>query len=248
MTENRWRFATVCAWVLAGLLAISAVTVRVSTMTSSVRILLAGMLLFGVFTGLVFLVNMLAVYHRLIYPTIFFIGLFALWAAIGSKQYNVEILRSMYVRRVGSFEGDPYLRGGETDLGIDGPGLARTALWQAVLRQGMREFNSSLLGPMLWRFWWRDMDARDILRGEYGYTKVIGRAPKLAGYNASKLRQGDIAITNGASHVLIYNGKDGWFEASRTREKVVLHKVSAISKRHAFNLPVTFVRWWILGK
>ena len=112
--------------------------------------------------------------------------------------------------------------GGETTNGIDCSGLARVALWQAMMRQGIREVNPGCWARNLWNFWWTDMSTADILRGKHGYTKVIGYAPKVAGYDTSKLKIGDMAVA-GRAHVMIYCGKGEWIEASPTDGKVVVN-------------------------
>ena len=171
----------------------------------------------------------------------------AVWAVLGNQPPEVVELRDRYMWRLHTYQGAPYLWGGETDDGIDCSGLARAAMWQAMLYEGLSEFNSGLLGPKLWRFWWRDMSARAILEGEYGYTEVIGHADQLAGYPTGLLELGDMAVTDDGIHVMIYFGDDKWIEASPDDLKVVANKAPADSHRPWFRRPVTLVRWSILA-
>ena len=239
-------FRKLCLWVFVGLLAACAVTVRVAIMTLLVCMLLFGTLLFGLFTGLVYLIKLSDMHPRALYPCLFFIALFVVWVVLADRPPHVEMLRSTYIKRLHKFEGVSYIRGGETTSGIDCSGLARSALWQAMIIEGGREFNPELLGLKFWKFWWRDLSADAIYRGDYGYTAAIGSAAKLAGYDTSDLQPGDMAVANAGIHVLIYVDKGEWIEASPDDKKVVINKAPANSKRRWFNVPVTFVRWKIL--
>lgn len=244
-TNPAMTFRRLCMWVFIGLLAICAVTVRVAIMTSGVRLLLAGTLVFGIFTGLVHIVRMSDLHPKALFPVIFFIVLFIVWAVLADKPPNVKLLRSTYIKRLHKFEGVRYVWGGETTSGIDCSGLARSALWQAMLIEGGREFNPELLGTKFWKFWWRDMSADAMYRGDYGYTTTLGNARKIAGYDTSKLKPGDMAIASGV-HVMIYIGDGKWIEANPDDKKVVVNKAPANSKRGWFNVPVSFVRWKML--
>lgn len=238
-------FRALCACILGVLLLICGIAVRVSPMNTQVRLLLAGTLFFTVFTCAVYLFSMIGKRPVWIFPAIFLLTLFVVWSVLSSRTPDQGALRESYNKRLHDFAGAPFALDGETENGIDSSGLARSGLWLAMLRQGLKEFNPRLLGPMLWRFWWRDMSARDMDKGKYGYTKVIGHATKLAGYDTWDLQVGDMAISD-KTHVMIYCGDDEWIEASPTDKKVVVNKAPANSKREWFNEPVALVRWWIL--
>lgn len=214
-------------------------------MSTHVRMLLAATLLFAIFTCFVFLLSLIGKRPMWIFPSIFFLTLFIVWAVLGSKPPDDATLRTAYLNRLRAFAGAPFAWGGEAETGIDCSGLARASLWQAMVRVGIKEFNPRLLGPMLWKFWWRDVGASDIGEGRYGYTRVIGHAAKLAGYDTGGLEVGDMAI-GVKTHVMIYFGDGQWIEASPTDKRVVINKATADSKREWFNEPVTLVRWWIL--
>lgn len=241
----RRHFRSWCLWLFCGMLVASAIALRVSVMTATVRLLLAGTVILGVFTGLLYLIANFSIRPRMFYPAVF-LAVFAVTAGIlASKPPDVEMLREAYMRRLSDFEGTRYVRGGETQSGVDCSGLARGALAEAMLKQGITQANPRLIGPTFWKFWWRDMSAQDIGDGKYGYTRVIGDARKLAGYDTSKLLPGDMAIARGI-HVLIYYGKGRWIEANPDEQKVVVNTALAGSKRGWFNTPATLVRWWIL--
>jgi len=239
------RFRKVCGWTLAVLLVACGVAVRVSPMNVGVRLLLAGTFVFFVFTCLAFIFLSAKKPSLTVFPAIFFLLLFILWDVVGSKPPNAAALRQVYYYRLQAYIGVPYAPGGETNLGVDSSGLARAALWQAMTWEGLKEFNPRLLGTGLWRFWWRDLSAKDISDGKYGYTRSIGSASKLAGYDTTYLEVGDMAVS-ADGRVMIYYGREQWIEASPTDGKVVVNKAPERSRRSSFNIPVKLVRWRIL--
>lgn len=214
-------------------------------MDGRVRVLLVATLLFTIFTCIVFIMSLIGRRPMGVFPAIFFITFFIMWSVLGDKAPDEGALQHAYRNRLRAYIGAPFAPGGEAETGVDSSGIARASLWQAMVRQGVKEFNPRLLGTTLWRFWWRDMSARDIVEGKHGYTKVIGYAAKLAGYDDTYLSVGDMAISE-KSHVMIYYGDGQWIEASPIDKKVVVHKAPAKSKRVWFNKPVLLVRWWIL--
>lgn len=237
-------FRALCAWILGFLLVACGVAVRVAPMNTGVRLLLATTLLFAVFTGFVFLLSMIGRRPAFIFPSIFFLTLFIVWSVLGSKPPDQHALQFAYSKRLRAYLGAPFAYGGEAETGIDCSGLARASLWQAMVREGIKQVNPRLLGPQLWRFWWRDVSAEDIAQGKYGYTRVIGRGKKLAGYDMSELKVGDMAVADGR-HVMVYYGDGFWIEASPIDKRVVVNQVQEDSRRVWFNKPVTLVRWWI---
>ena len=188
---------------------------------------------------------LLKAYPKIVLPIliVFVIGIY--WINSNAEPIKTSELRAVYINELKSYVGTQYYWGGETHLGIDCSGLARTAFWQTMLKVGISKHNFHLLVPILWKFWWRDLSASDMEDGKYNYTKHIGKADKLAGYNNKNLLPGDIAIP-GRSHVLIYLGDNQWIEASPEDNKVVINKAVLNSKRSYFNMKTEFVRWWIM--
>jgi hypothetical protein len=240
-------FRALCAWILGVLLVACGIGIRVSSMTGHVRLLLVVTLLFTIFTALVFIFSVIGRRPTTVFPAIFFLAFLILWAVVGNKPADIEQLRANYYKRLHAQIGTPFVWGGETNLGIDCSGLARSALWQAMVREGIKEVNPRLLGTRLWYFWWRDVSARDIEEGRYGYTRVLGHADKLAGYDTSELKVGDMAVAD-KTHLMVYYGKGQWIEASPVDHKVVVNKAPKSSKREWFNEPVTLVRWSVFEK
>ncbi len=243
--ERLRRFRSACGWILGALLLACGVAVRVSPMNVPVRLLLIVTFVFFAFTCAAFIFIALKKPSVAVFPAVFFIVLFVLWFVAANKPPDAESLRKGYYKRLRAYVASPFALGGETNLGIDSSGLARAALWQAMSREGIKEFNPRLLGGDMWRFWWRDMSAADIANGKYGYARPIGYAPKLAGYDTTFLEVGDMAITKN-SHVIIYYGDEQWIEASSNDGKVVVNKAPESSKRHSFNMRVKLMRWRIL--
>lgn len=243
--KKQWSFRSLCGSVFLLLIFASSVAVRASVMTSAVRLLLAATFLFSIFTGIVYLCCFLKHRYQATLPVLFFLIFFIFWMGFGGKPVNKADLRSAYVGRLVKLNGTPYVMGGETTGGIDCSGLARVGLWQAMVVQGIKYHNPRLLGPSLWKFWWRDMSVESIAEGRYGYTKVIGHADMLAGYDTSKLKRGDMAVASGR-HVIIYRGDGKWIEANQNDGKVVINKAPKESKRGWFRRPVVLMRWRML--
>ena len=214
-------------------------------MNGLMRLMIASTIIIAIANIIINIYVLLKAYPKIVLPIliVFVIGIY--WINSNSKPVKSSALRTVYINQLKSYVGTQYYWGGETRLGIDCSGLARTAFWQTMLAEGISKHNFHLLVPILWKFWWRDLSASDMEDGKYNYTKHIGKADKLAGYNNKNLSPGDIAIP-GSSHVLIYIGNNQWIEASPEDNKVVINKAIPNSKRSYFNMKVEFVRWWIL--
>lgn len=246
MPDTYRSFRGLCVWILVALLTASSIAGRLAMISMPIRLLLVITLIFTIFTGLLYLARIFGAYPRLVYPAVFIFALFVTWTVLGDKPYDVEMTRAAYVWRLESFENHSYIKNGEAHNGVDSSGLARAALWQAMLKEGIRGVNPQLLGPKLWKFWWRDLSAKDIKEGKYNYTRVVGRVVKFADYDASKSKTGDMAIIEN-EHVFIYLGYGQWIEASPDDNKVVKSKKLKDSKCKLLNKPATLVRWWVLA-
>lgn len=238
--------------VLAGMVGLCVVFYTIGIMTKETRLILAATPVMGVVT---LLVN--APYALRRRPGISRVSLVVLVVLVASPVVlmhdgppNADTLRLAYASRLESFEGAPYIWGGETHARIDCSGLARTALWEAMVCRGVAVRNPRLLGRMFWRFWWRDMSASDMLKGTYGYTRPIGRARELTDSSSVRMNdgltlcKGDLAVPDNGSHVLIYVGNGKWIEANPGDGRVVTNKAEG-SDRAYFNMPVTLLRWWV---
>lgn len=226
-------------------LAVSIFKWRASIITTPVRLLFFATFAIGVIALVLTVIRVIRRKPRLAYIFAALIVLVAGWFLTGERSTDTGSLRAVYISELTAFKGVPYVLGGETGFGIDCSGIARAALLSAMLKQGVSHRNYKLLGPALWRFWWRDLGANDLGEQRYGYTRIIGHADKLAGYDTRRLKPGDMAIAS-SSHVLIYLGNDNWIEANPGDAKVVINPAPSNSKRGWFRVPVVLVRWWIL--
>lgn len=228
-------------------LVLSIITLRLSVMLTTVKLLYIGTFVLGLLTIWLHAPKSILRRPRFIITILVLPVILSLWMITGDREPDVEKLRNTYIRRLHSFEGTKYVWGGENSFGIDCSGLARTALWQAMLEEGMRQRNPRLLGPALWKFWWRDLSAHAMRDEAYGYTKLINETPKLAGYDSPALKPGDLAVMNSGIHVLIYIGDGKWIEAAPEDRKTVVNEAPENTKRSWFRTgPVRLMRWWIL--
>ena len=77
-------------------------------------------------------------------------------------------------------------------------------------------------------------------------TLRIGDAPNIASADHSMLRAGDMAITDGGVHCLVYVGDRKWVQADPSATKVI--EVDAVdSDNYWLRHPVEFIRWRILS-
>ncbi|MHB0998323.1 MAG: NlpC/P60 family protein [Armatimonadota bacterium] len=242
------RLSIIWSVVIFLLLVSSAVVIRASIMTGRSRIILALTAVSILFTIIYLVYRLISHSRRTAYVIVPLLLLTAILISLNSRPVDTADLRVAYMRQLTSFTGTPFTWGGETQYGIDCSGLARTALWQSMLSQGIRTFNPRLFGLSLWKFWWQDISADGMGDEVFGYTKVIGRTEGLSddkfimnpGYS---LQKGDLAVTTG--HVLVYRGDGIWIEASPQDLKVVSNRSSG-SNRPYFNMHAKIVRWWIL--
>ncbi len=176
------------------------------------------------------------------------IGLTTLTLAVllfPKRPANMERLRFKYADAMAGFEGVRYLWGGEGRLGIDCSGLPRKALRSALIEEGLRTLNPSLIRQAL-RHWWFDASARALAEGYRDYAiplKVEGTIQKL---DAAPLLPGDLAITHDGIHVVVYLGKDRWIQADPGSQKVVI--LNGRNDRNVwFQAPVRLYRWRLLA-
>jgi len=242
------RIPYVLLWLFGALVLATGALLRVLPLSNGIRVMLLATFGVGLLTLLAFVVRRFVDHPGMLYPSFFILALFVTWMILGNKPYDTPALRAGYVKRLEAQKGTRYMAGGETDLGIDESGLARSALWQAMVIEGIREVNPRFLSMEFWRFWWRDVDTSAIVSGRYGYTCKVLDADRLAGYNSFALERGDIAVTSDSERLLIYLGKQRWIEADPRESKVLVRKATPQNPAKSLNTPVTIYRWWVFAR
>jgi hypothetical protein len=153
-------------------------------------------------------------------------------------------LQSNYLQMLRTYEGSPYVWGGENHLGIDCSGLVREGLIQANLHYGLQTFNPALVRSGL-EMWWFDAGADALLRGYRGYTQWLFAAASLDKLDHSKIKPGDLAATADGEHILAYLGDSQWIEADPGLGKVIIDRVP--TDNQWFHVPVELLRWKQFG-
>jgi len=166
--------------------------------------------------------------------------------SVSLKEYNMDSLKNAYVKSLCSYEETRYIWGGENNIGIDCSGLVRRAFIDALVREGIFNFNGVLLRNAV-KIWWQDAAARDLFAGYDGRLIEVATAQSINSFDNSLLQPGDIAVTSTGRHTLAYLGHNQWIEADPTIGKVI--KVTIPDNKNGwFKIPVKILRWKLLKK
>jgi cell wall-associated NlpC family hydrolase len=160
--------------------------------------------------------------------------------SLPGRKADAQALRQAYVDALLSFEGSPYVWGGENRFGIDCSGLVRKGLINANLRFGLQTLNPRLLRQALY-LWWNDCTAQALRDSYLGLTERQSSAAQINDIDARLLLLGDLAVTAGGEHVLAFIGKGMWVEADPGEMRVI--RVQTPAKNTWFRTPVHVVRW-----
>lgn len=153
-------------------------------------------------------------------------------------------LRTDYCSMLRLFRNTPYVWGGENLLGVDCSGLVRQGLVWGQLLNGLRTANGRLLRGGLW-LWLHDCTARELGNSWRGQTQRMFSAESLNLTDYARLLPGDLAVTSGGVHVLVYLGDGTWYEADPGYRAVLRQTVP--SRDGWFGQPVVLLRWTVLG-
>ncbi|MHB9131034.1 MAG: NlpC/P60 family protein [Armatimonadota bacterium] len=238
----RREYRRVVLRIFLGLLMLSVVCLLASFIIRPVRVLFLFTSFIGIVTGLLYFPKS----NWLCSGALTLMLLCCVWMIAGQKPIDAEALRMAYRARLLSYTGTYYLLGGETHIAIDCSGLARMALWEAMLARGIVDRNPRLLGTMPWTFWWRDIGVAGMENGAYGYTHVIDKTDRLATYDHADLLIGDMAVANHGKHLLIYLGDQQWIEASSLKRHVIINRATPKATHIWLTRPVVLLRWWVL--
>jgi NlpC/P60 family len=154
-------------------------------------------------------------------------------------------LRADYLRRLATFEGTKYVWGGESRRGIDCSGLPRRTFRDALLAYGIKHANGLAFRANLEQ-WWFDASANALGEGYRNYTKPIGLRGTIREMDYHNLLPGDLAVTIGGSHVLVYVGDERWIQADPGIGTVAVLN-GRTNSNVWFTVPVTIHRWEMLS-
>lgn len=129
-----------------------------------------------------------------------------------ARRLNAEELREDYLADLRKFESVPYFWGGESPRGIDCSGLPRRALRDALLSRALRHADAGALRLFAGQ-WLHDTSARAMSEGYRGFTRALGIKGRIATMDYSALQPGDLAVTEGGAHVMVFLGGEQWIQA-----------------------------------
>ncbi|MES2708184.1 MAG: NlpC/P60 family protein [Verrucomicrobiota bacterium] len=165
--------------------------------------------------------------------------------ALPARRMDREGLRADYVAELQKFESVPYFWGGESPRGIDCSGLPRRALRNALLSRAARQADAGAL-RMFAEQWMFDTSALAMSEGYRGFTRDLGIKGTIATLDCGLLEPGDLAVTEGGAHVLVFLGGERWIQADPG-----LGRVAALNGRTEdnswFRHPVTLHRWTVFS-
>jgi hypothetical protein len=161
------------------------------------------------------------------------------------KAIDREVLREAYLKELRSFEGVKYVWGGEASSGIDCSGLPRRAYRNALLSEGIKTLNGRMTRLYI-KQWFYDSSAKALSESYRSFTKPVHYETTIQNSIDAKLELGDLAVTAGGIHVIIYLGEGYWIQSDPVEGGVIIkHKSEA---NFWFDDRVSLHRWsnlWI---
>ncbi|MDF1741707.1 MAG: NlpC/P60 family protein [Verrucomicrobiales bacterium] len=130
-----------------------------------------------------------------------------------SREINSNDVREDYLNRLIQLNDVPYHWGGESAGGIDCSGLPRKTLREAMFWHGVKTGNGKPIRAAVSQ-WWNDASAKAISEGYRDYATKLGTEGSIAKMSYAELKPGDLAVSMGGVHVLVYLGNDQWIQAA----------------------------------
>ncbi|TLD68739.1 NlpC/P60 family protein [Phragmitibacter flavus] len=162
-----------------------------------------------------------------------------------ARPVDTKQLTSSYLRNLTKYESVRYVWGGESFFGIDCSGLPRRALRDALLTYGLSHLNSNALRTFL-QHWWFDASALALSKGYRNCTTPVGTSGTIKTMDYTNLLPGDLAITRGGAHLIVYLGNDQWIQADNEKGKV-LTQSGRTDENGWFHAKVTTHRWNLIS-
>ncbi|MBE9033235.1 C40 family peptidase [filamentous cyanobacterium LEGE 11480] len=224
----------------AGLIALFIVLIRQSVSYGIMRlgIVVTGLL---VIAGLIYFVWQQSIVR---WGIITIVTSFSVFLLLPGELEAGKHLQPNYGAMLKTYEGSPYVWGGENHLGIDCSGLVREGLIQTNLHHGFQTLNPALIRQGL-EMWWFDAGADALLREYRGYTQRQFTAVSINELDHRKIQPGDLAATTDGEHILAYLGNQSWIEADPNLQKVVIESVP--TPNPWFHTAVQILRWRQFG-
>lgn len=161
-----------------------------------------------------------------------------------AKPIPADQLRDRYLTSMRAMEGADYVWGGERHRGVDCSGLPRLALRDALLQEAWKNANGAAFRKWSEQ-WWFDTSAKALGENYRGFTRPTGVRGKLRDLDPVILTPGDLGISVGGRHVMIYFGDGKWIQADPASLKVTFSD-PATDPNPWFDSIVVMRRWSLL--
>lgn len=161
-----------------------------------------------------------------------------------SREINSNEVREDYLNRLVQLNDVHYHWGGESAGGIDCSGLPRKTLREALFWHGMKTGNGKPIRAAVSQ-WWNDASAKAISEGYRNYATKLGTEGSIAKMSYAELKPGDLAVSMGGVHVLVYLGDDQWIQAAPEVGHVAIFDGRKDDNRW-LKVAVTTHRWNVL--
>lgn len=158
-----------------------------------------------------------------------------------SSNINTNKLHKEYVRNLNNYKSVPYYWGGENNRGIDCSGLPRKAIRNALFNYSVSHLNPNAFREYIGN-WWYDVSAHAISQGYRGYAFPLNLKGEIRQLDYTKLKAGDLAITQDGLHLLIFNDHQNWIQADPFESKVTSTN-GRTGESQWFDNPIAIFRW-----